>query len=246
MESELDRHIVAARCLEEIKAKGYEIELSTDFETVENTAKKAGRRQIMPTFAIAPSHLTKESAFWLFLKKEGEPVAGVAAALQDLGRECLADFLKRTYRHQFPHPTGETILEVAEPLYEVSGKVVYVGELARHDKDKGSRQVLKAFMRMLQLIIVAKWEFNTVYAFIPERHFEARLDRVYSFCTAVERAQVWNEPAPPARSSDEYFVGSTRTQLANSLRAEARGYWAPPRARTNQEGVPVSLVKSSQ
>ncbi len=199
----------------------------------------AGRALIMPTFAISSAHLARQSAFWLFLKQGGKPVACVAATLQQLGRESLADFLVRTYRNQFPHPNGETILEVAEPLYDYSGSLVYVGELARRDGFKGDRKVLAALMRVMQLVAIDRWDFDAIYAFIPARHYKARLDRVYSFSTVIEAAQLWNEPVPEKRSSDEYLVSSTRAQLANSLRAEARGFWGSLQVESCQEVAQV-------
>lgn len=244
MESILDRYQVAAKRLAELSAAGFEIEECTDFDAVERLSKAAGRERVMPTFAIAPTHFTERSGFWLFLKRDGKYVAGVAACLQDLGRERLSDYLVRTYRSQFPHSEGETILKVAEPIQEYTGRLVYVGELAR--SLKGDRAVLSAFMRVLQLIIVAKWDFEAVYAFIPQRHYDTRLDRLYSFNRTVERAQVWNEPAPNARSSGEYFIASTRVELANSISAEAESVLAQSQgeiARVESGGI---LEKSSQ
>lgn len=226
MENELDRMAVAAARISMLRNSGYEVEMCTDFEEATKLSLLAGRKNVMPTFAVAPAHLTEGGAFWLFLKSNGEYVAVVAAIFQPLGRENLADFLRRSYRNQFPHPSGETILKVAEPIYEISGNLVYIGELARREGFKGRRQELAAFMKVLQILIAQKWDFDATYAFIPERHYEARLDRVYSFNETVEHPMTWSEPPPFARSNDEYFLTSTRSQVAHSILIEASKFWA--------------------
>ena len=219
----LDRLTFGAAFLQEIERQGYSVSLETDFDRVPKLALETGRTYQMPTFEIAKSHLTKTSAFWLFLYKDDLPVGTAAVIRQDLGSEPFGMFLKRTYAHQFPHPSGETILEVAAPMADtVTGRLAYVGELNFHPSIRGRRDLLGAFAQLLQLTAFMEWDIDWIYAFIGDRHMRARLDLVYGFSVAIPHAQTWNPPDPDVRSSSEWFVGSNQAQFEHSIRWRAR------------------------
>lgn len=219
----LERLSLGAKFLEEIERQGFSIKLVDDFEEVARLARAAGRDYQMPTFEIAKSHLTTTSAFWLFLYKDGEPLGTAATILQDLGEEPFDRFLKRTYAYQFPHPSGETILDVAKPVSEmVHGRLAYVGELTFHPSIRGRRSLLGAYAQLLQLTAFMEWDIDWLYAFIGDRHVRARLDLVYGFSVAIPHAQTWNQPEPEVRASSEWFVGANRAQFEHSIRWRAR------------------------
>ena len=219
----LDQVALGATFLREIENQGYSIKMVTEFDEVPAIARQSGRDFQMPTFEIAKSHLSAGAAFWLFLYKGDEPVGGAAAIMQDLGGESFDQFLKRTYAHQFPNPNGPTILEVASPVAEmVRGKLVYLGELTFHPSIRGRRNLLGAFVQLLQLTSWMEWNMDWIYAFIPDRHMRARLDLVYGFSTAIPHAQTWSPPDPDVRSSTEWFVGSSRSQFHHAIKWRAR------------------------
>lgn len=219
----LDRLSFGSAFLQEIERQGFSIKFETDFDKVPALALRTGRTYQMPTFEIAKSHLTTASAFWLFLYKDDEPVGTAAVVLQDLGAEPFEIFLKRTYAHQFPHPSGTTILEVAPPVAEmISGRLAYVGELNFHPSIRGRRELLGAFAQLLQLTSFMEWDIDWIYAFIGDRHMRARLDLVYGFSVAIPHAQTWNPPDPDVRASSEWFVASNRSQFEHSIRWRAR------------------------
>lgn len=201
---------------------GLQVEMFTDFEKVPETAALSGRRFQMPGFAIERADHTENSAFWLFLKENDTYIGGAAAMLQDLGRETLADFLMRTSRHQFPNPSGGGVESVAEPLArEVSGRLAYIGELNFLPGRRGKRaERLAPFMRIFQILAIQKWDVDWIYAFIPDRHMQARLDLVYGFTRALPRAQKWRAPEPEVRSSTEWFVGSSRLEMEHMLQSD--------------------------
>ena len=218
----LDQVTLGAHFVKEIEAAGFRVDVVEDLERVQALAERTGRLFQMPTFSIAKSHLTTQSAFWLFLFQDDEPVGAAAATLQDLGPEPFDLFLKRTYRHQFPHPSGQTILEVAPPLRDVvHGRLAYIGELNFHPSIRGPRKVLGAFMQLLQLLCAMQWDVDWMYAFIPDRHMRGRLDLVYGFTTSIPAAQRWNPPEPDVRSSSEWFVGTPRAHFEHAIRWRA-------------------------
>ncbi|MCF6433639.1 MULTISPECIES: hypothetical protein [unclassified Leisingera] len=208
--------------LNALSQAGLQVEMFTDFEKVPDAAAETGRRFQMPGFAIERADHTRNSAFWLFLKEGDTYVGGAASMLQDLGRETLAEFLLRTSRHQFPNDAGGGVESVAEPLArEVSGRLAYIGELNFLPGHRGKRaERLEPFMRIFQILAIQKWDVDWIYAFIPDRHMQARLDLVYGFSRAIPRAQKWRDPEPEVRSSTEWFVGASRLEMEHMLQSD--------------------------
>jgi len=206
-----------------ISEAGYELDYVDDFEAVPSIALETGRSFQMPGLSVTRNDHTKNTAFWLFIKQGDEYIGGVAALLQDIGRERFDHYLKRTASNHFPNQNRPTIRHIAKPLGdEVSGKLAYIGELHFKKQSRGQRKILKALMRMLQLLVVAEWDVDWMYAFIPDRHMKARLDLVYGFTRSIPNAQIWSEPAPEVRASSEWFVGVSRADLEHVIVSELR------------------------
>lgn len=210
-------HLVAASYLATLRDYGFTIEPVTRFEDVPELAARTGRNFQMPAFSPARADLTETSAFWLFLKLDGEYIGGAAAMLQDIGTERLDAFLRRTMNHHFPHDSGQTIADLGAPLAEYSGKLAYIGELHFKAGYRGRREVLKCFMRLFHVLTLLEWNQDWVYAFVPERHMIARLDLLYGFARALQAAQIWTEPGPDLRASTEWFVAASRSELDHVL-----------------------------
>lgn len=208
--------------LTQLARAGLQVEMFTDFEKVPQTAALTGRHFQMPGFAIDRVDHTDNSAFWLFLKEGDAYIGGAATLLQDLGRETLAEYLLRTSRHQFPGPGGGGVEHVAEPLArDVRGRLAYIGELSFRPGRRGKRaERLAPFMRLFQILAIQKWDVDWIYAFIPDRHMQARLDLVYGFSRTIPRAQTWRQPEPEVRSSSEWFVGSSRMEMEHMLQSD--------------------------
>lgn len=213
-------YLVAANYIATLRDYGFTIEPVTRFEDVPDLAARTGRSFQMPAFSIPRADLTENSAFWLFLKLEGEYIGGAAAMLQNIGSERLDSYLNRTMNHHFPHASGKTIADMAGPLSEYSGKLAYIGELHFHKSYRGKREVLKSFMRLFHVLTLLEWNQDWIYAFIPERHMMVRLDLVYGFARTLEKAQIWSQPGPELRASCEWFVAASRSELDHMLRRD--------------------------
>lgn len=204
---------VGAKYLDFLADHGLQVSVTTDFETIPDLAKETGRNYQLPTFDIARVDHTEKSAFWIFLHSGDERIASAAALLQDLGSEDARSYLKRVARHQYPHPKGDPISEVAEPLGEMAGRLAYIGELCIEKSYRGFPRVAGAFIRLLQLTAVAEWDVDWTYAFIPDRHMRAQLSKFYGFSRQVAFAQGWLEPTPNYRSPNEWWCASSRREL---------------------------------
>lgn len=204
----------ASKYLRYLEGAGYAVEMSTDFEGVVSAAAETGRNHQLPTFCVERVDHTETSAFWLFLTLDGARVAGVAAILQDIGRENFASYLRRVARHQYPNPSGEAISVVASPLGdEVGGRLAYIGELSVRRDRRGRHKELAAFMRLLQVMVLLEWGVEWTYAFVPDTHMRAQLARQYGFSRYYPKAQTWVTPVPELRSCTEWFVGAKCSDL---------------------------------
>lgn len=211
----------ASSYLGELSRDGIEVEACTDFDKVPELAALAGRDYQLPTFQVHRVDPTAGRFFWLFMRKEGELIGGAAAQLQELGAEKFTSFCERMARHQYPNRTGETLLHVSEILdSKVEGRLAYIGELALVDSAKGKPKRVGVFLRFLQVLVMLEWDVDWVYAFIPDRHKLARLDRAYGFTQALPSAQIWREPPPDKRSSSEWWVGSPAKELAHVFHSD--------------------------
>lgn len=221
--SKLDLTKAASKYLAYLDGCGLEVEVTTDFEDVPRRALETDRNYQLPTFDIKRVDHTQGSTFWLFLKRGDQTIAGAAAMLQELGSESSGAFLTRTAKNQYPNPSGVTIRSIAGPVdKKMHGRLAYIGELSFKEESRGSRKTLSAFMRLLQVLTLLEWDVDWTYAFIPDRHANANLHRLYGFTQMLPNAQDWVEPAPEKRSSSEWWVGSPRDELIWMFKCEAR------------------------
>ncbi|KAE9631753.1 hypothetical protein [Parasedimentitalea maritima] len=215
---------VASLYLRKLKEQGLSVEYSTDFEAVPEDAREFERNFQMPGFDVSRVDHTEKTAFWLYLKDGDQRIGGAAAMLQDIGRENFIQYQKRISRHHFPNRSGAALDWVAPPLGEkLSGRLAYIGELTFQPGRRGKRDRLASFMRLLQVLAITQWNVDWVYAFIPERHIQARLDLVYGFTQSLSAAQKWTTPEPELRCSTEWWVGAPRSELEHILQADLLG-----------------------
>lgn len=212
---------VSAKYLGFLTELGCDVVVTQDFEAVPGLAEQAGRSYQLPTFSVDRVDHTRGSCFWVLLYQDGRLIASVAAMLQALGCEPVGDFLRRTARHQFPNKSGEAISAVSQSISEkMSGDIVYIGELAVLEGERGNRSRLACFMRLVQVLSLMKWDCDWTYAFIPHRHLNANLDKLYGFVQRVPSAQTWVEPVPDKRSNMEWWVGASKSDLFAFFEAE--------------------------
>jgi len=211
----------SSKYLDFLAARGLDVEVVTDLESVPRLACEVGRDYQLPTFSIDRMDHTESTAFWMFLKRGTERIAGAAAILQDIGQENFDGYLRRVARRQYPNPSGEAVDRIARPLGDqVSGRLAYIGELSVDPNERGRRDNLAAFMRLLQALVVLEWGVDWTYAFVPARHVRGDLDRLYGFTVSIPNAQRWRDPVPERRASTEWFVGAQVRHLEWMFEAE--------------------------
>lgn len=214
---------VGALYLAQLESAGYGFDVSTDFKSVPEVANLAGRSFQMPTFDPRRIDHTEGTAFWAFLTKDGQPVATVATLKQELGSERFDKFAMRTASAQFCQGERPAIEWIAPELTAMlQGSLAYIGELTVRKDHRGKRSVLKAFMRLVQSLILMEWPVDWTYAFIPSRHVEVGLAPLYGFVRSLPDPQHWVPSVTDLRASSEWFVGSTRGELNHLFLSDLR------------------------
>lgn len=217
---------------EEIERLGYEVNATSDFETIMRLVPETGREAQTPMMSLLRNDFTEETAFWLFLYKEGEVVGGIGAKYEQLGRESFGAYLRRTSRAQYGRDS-DPIAEIAEPAEAlIGGNIVYIGELEFRREHRGNLKLLEAFMRVHQGLCALKWNrIDWIYAIVPEEH--QRFSWLYGFMVNVPGVISWHDPAPKGRL-DSHVLLATEGRFLPYVLVSARARLARRRPRARE------------
>ena len=206
---ELELTKQAGRYLQALQTAGFDLIAPDDYSQIESLVLATGRKAQTPMLSVSRNDFTRGDAFWLFLSLSGGGVVGgCAARFYDLRGEEFEAYLRRTSRWQYDRET-DPILSVAPPVArEIGGRLVYLGELEIHPEHRGKAKVLKSYFRMLQALAAMKWDFDWMYAFVPDDH--VKLTDAYGFTWKMPRAITWRDPEPQGRRNDHWMVAISR------------------------------------
>lgn len=202
---------------------GFDIYEPIDIGEAPELMAKTGRPAESPMLGFSNNDFTTANGKFLFLMKNGEPIAGCRSKLVDLQDETFEAHQRRAVRHWYG-TDEDMIVSIAPPLNRlIRGKHVYAGELEFREDQRGSKSITTAFVRVLIASSLLKWpDVNCVYCILPERHWHLAIP--YGFNTLVRNAFAWKEPIPGGRLADWLVAVSSRDQLLHDLTA---GYWGP-------------------
>jgi len=217
MKNNLDAIKVGAMCPSTLDQQGAEIEMSTDFARAEDIAKTLGKDSFTPKLSHDFNDFIEQNAFWLFMKESGEYTASVAARFDNIGRESMSQYLRRTMARHYPHQGGDTLTNVADALPAgFHGGLAYIGELYVGENARGSRRKLRSFM-MMQVMIATKWDVDWTYAFMRDRDVQRGFSTLYGFTMQIPGIYTWNKPAPAGRGDTEWLVSLPAPDLEHVM-----------------------------
>lgn len=199
-----------APIIDALKAAGYEPLVVNDFDQVSELAHETGKTGSTPMMQIDRNDFVKGEAFWLFLRKDGRCVAGLAAKFFDLSNESLESYWRRTSKGQYQR-AFDPITTVDPMVGLLRGRMVYVGELIVDEDYRGKTAVLTRFARLMQLLASNEWRFDWMFGFISEEH--TVLNRLYGFSMLVRHAITWADPEPIGRLNTHSLVASSERQI---------------------------------
>ena len=206
---------LAAMHLAKLKALGFDVLATDDFKQVEAFVQQTGKPLRSPMFDTRRNDFTEGRAFWLFLKKGGQVVGGIAAQSIPLGSESFTHYIKRTTAAQYSIEVN--LINVARPLEDrLKGHLIYLGDLHISDAARGKRQVLREFCGVAKYLCALTWPtFDWMFGHIPYEH--RSLQDVYRFSQITHGAFTWGEPRPSLRTDDMAVVYHSKIDLLHDL-----------------------------
>lgn len=205
-------------CLTQLEERGITLEDSSDFETCENRMRAIGKNGITPMISSEHNDLSKDTASWLILRKNGQDIGGVAARCDMLTDETLSSFWSRSYGRLYRGQGHLRIVSDApRPCDEITGRVIYMGEFFITEHMRGSRNLLSLYTHLLFAYCQLRWRADWLYAFI--RADDARLGYAteYGFTRQYPGAHVWGS-LPKGRATGEYLVAIQANELSDMAR----------------------------
>ena len=211
--SELDVAKLFSLCMGQMQRRNLEVAQATDFEEAENRAKDMGKETFTPMLSSGFNDFSRDDAFWLFLRKNGEDIGCVAARRDSLYTETLSEYWTRTQRRYY----GLTYREASgghapAALNEIRGNVVYLGEFFISQAARGSRNQLALFTHLLHAYIYLKWKPDWLYAFVRRNDNRRGYGVEYGFNRHIPVAQTWISP-PAGRQNGEYLTAISREEI---------------------------------
>lgn len=205
----------AADYLHDLHQHGYDVHASDDFEEIEDLVAATGKPRFSPMFDLNRNDFTCGRAFWLFLRKDGDVLAGLAAQSIRLGAESFERYIRRTTARQYGIDVD--LRRVAAPLNErLRGDLIYFGDLHVSEGARGRRQVLRPYARLGMVLAAMTWpEFDWMFAHIPYQH--RSLQDVYGMSMITHGAFEWGEPRPFLRRDDMAVIYQSKGDLRHSL-----------------------------
>lgn len=206
-----------------LEANGFTLYVPPNIAEVPDLFARTGRQKQSAMMSLANNDYTSATGDFLFLMRDGEPVAGARAKVVDLQGETFESHQRRTVQ-QWHDTDGDQIVSIAKPLNcLIQGKHIYAGELEFKQEFRGRRKITTAFVRVLITSALLKWpDANCIYCILPERHRQLAVE--YGFNTTIRKAFSWREPIPGGRLHDWLVAVSSRDQLIHDLTV---GYWGP-------------------
>lgn len=205
-------------CEQGLAARGLQIDPTTDFDSGEKRMVAMEKRGFTPMLSSQFHDLSKEDAFWLFLRKDGRDIAGVAARLDRLGSESLSDYWLRSYARLYGLDTdGVSHLHAPAAVSNIRGKVAYLGEFYFYPFARGSRHLYSLFTHLLFCYCQLHWRPDWQYAFVRKKDVERGLASLYGYTLQLPGAQTWLTPVR-GRTSNEYLVALPSEDLVHAAR----------------------------
>lgn len=213
------KRLVADEAL--LEAAGFSVYSPKNISEVPDLMAKTGRKVQSAMLSLANNDFTSASGEFLFLMKDGEPIAGARAKVVDLQEETFESHQRRAIQ-QWYGTDGDQLQSIARPLNGlIQGKHIYVGELEFRSEFRGSVKVTTALIRVLIASSLLKWpDVTCAYCILPEKHRRLAVD--YGFNTTVRNAFEWKGPIPGGRLHDWLVAVSSRDQLLHDM---LHGYW---------------------
>lgn len=205
---------VIRACLNGLAAAGYDVEESTDYLASVDRLRPLGK-VLTPMLSPDENDFAQGNCFWMLLLHEGRVVGGIAARLDVLGDETLGRFWRRQARRVYGGGAVNQLRDVSRFIdREVSGNIVYFGDLVLDTAHRGRGSHLRYFTMYCQMLASVMWRPDWQYSFMPAVHAHSGLAYNHGFSKVITGAQEWVDP-PRGRKTSEVCGINSRVDIAD-------------------------------
>lgn len=209
-------------CLQQLRADGLELDIVSDIRNFESRMVDVGKPPNHPMISPKWHDFSSSEAFAIVFRKDNQDVGGVAARHLDLGEDSLAQHWATSYARLYQ--TGaeapvERFSSVAK--WEISGKVVYLGELFLKKGNRDGSICWRLIFHYLFVLCHLKWHPQWIYGFVRQPDVLSGKASRYGFTRQYIGPQEWKHSVG-TRSSNEYLVALPRRDLLDAAAFYAR------------------------
>ncbi len=209
-------------CLQQLKEDGLELEVVSDLRIFEHRLAEIGKPPNHPMISPNWHDFSSTEAFAIIFRKEKQDVGGVAARHLDLGEDSLAQHWASSYMRLYQEGGNVPVRQFSTVAKrEISGKVVYLGELFLGRSSRDGSVCWRLIFHYLFVLCYLKWHPEWIYGFVRQPDVLSGKASRYGFTRQYIGPQEWQQPTA-SRSTNEYLVALPRQDLLDAASFYAR------------------------
>lgn len=211
--------VVTGLALEVLHSRGYQVSDVVLDDDIEAEMKSVGRHAPSPNLSHTRNELTDATSRWIVLRSEGLIVGTIGFRYIDLGSMSLHEYLDRYFGAQHGPLTSTRVRQDAPRwLRDLSGPIIYAGDLWFHSDHRGDAAKSVAFTTFAHCFAFAQWPHaKHLFALHWRRHALAGKVEQYGFHSgAIRGVQLWEAP-PKGREDSEQLSLVSREDWSSDL-----------------------------
>ncbi|KZL17643.1 hypothetical protein PsAD2_02979 [Pseudovibrio axinellae] len=202
----------------ELKDRNFFLDFHRSHKEFSNVIEKSAKSKLGENMSLSLNSFTPAGFFGISLSDDGgECVASIAARKDNLGGQCLGEYLQNYFGRIYTSESGAAALVDAVPAYarQPMHEISYVGELWVRP-DLRNLKAAKALVKLAILLSVQMWGVGFIYAFLTSKHMKVGPQQ-YGWTRAYLKALNW-ERAPAEIPNDLGLVAITCDETADLAR----------------------------
>lgn len=209
-------------CLRRLREDGLELDIVDDIRRFESRMADVGKPPNHPMISPRWHDFSSSEAFAIVFRKGDQDVGGVAARHLDLGEDSLAQHWETSYARLYQSGEGTPVDRFSSVAKrEISGKVVYLGELFLKQGNRDGSICWRLIFHYLYVLCYLKWKPEWIYGFVRQPDVLSGKASRYGFTRQYIGPQEWRLP-DAKRSNNEYLVALPKRDLLDAAAFYAR------------------------
>lgn len=157
---------MAKICIDRVGSDLLTFSETDDLSDFERQMTGIGKEQCHPMVSDKLHDFASDDVFGLYIKADGVCIGGMVARLVRLGSDSLDRHLLRSYSRYYRDCGGSPVTPRLNITRQITGNVVYQGELFLSPNWRGGRVNVSAVMHYAHILSALKWQPDWIYAFM--------------------------------------------------------------------------------